>query len=393
MSRATDEYRFVTNDIDVLLGDLISQYEIITGRTVRPSSPERLFLSWVASAILELNANLNYAANQNIPSRAEGDNLDALGELFFDKGRPEATPATVTVKVHISEAQEENIIIPAGTRFAPSNGSPVFATTEAAQINAGDTTIDLKCECQEDGTVGNGLAAGAVNVLIDVDNILYYDHCESTDESDGGSDRADDDTYYDLLVASEDAYSCAGARGAYEYWAKSVSTDIEDVIVNSPAAAEVRIYALMNDGKKASQEIKGAILEACSDESVRPLTDFVKVEDPEEIEYNIKLTYYIAQDSAQSSQEYEAAVNAAVDEYVAWQSAKLGRDVNPSKLISLIMATGVKRVDVTEPAFKHLEDGKAKPIDASNLAYEKVKPPQLAKLGQRTVTNGGYEDE
>ena len=383
MSRAANsDYQFVADDIDSILSDLITQYELITERTVKPSSPERLFLSWVAGALVEAYAGINYAGNQNIPSRAEGENLDALGELFYNEGRPEATPATVMMRFYISEEQETAILIPEGTRVSTADGEPVFETTEDVYIDIGDTYADVRCECQEDGTVGNGYTAGQINTLIDVDNILYYDHCTNIDDSDGGADEASDDEYYELMVASQDGYSSAGARGAYEYWAKSVSTEIGDVVVNSPTAGKVDIYALMDDGTIASSEIKALILAACSADSVRPLTDLVSVKDPEEESYDITLTYYLSEDSTQSASELQAAIESAVDEYVKWQSGKLGRDINPSKLISMIMEAGAKRVVLTAPTYTHLVDGRSTAV-----------APQIASVGDITLTNGGYEDE
>lgn len=383
MSRAANsDYQFVNDNIDDILNGLIQQYELTTDRTVKPSSPERLFLSWVAGVLVEAYGAVNVAGNQNIPSRAEGENLDALGELFFNEGRPDASPATVMMRFYISEAQASAILIPTGTRVSTADGTPVFETTEDVYIAIGDTYADVRCECQESGIVGNGYATGQINTLIDVDNIHYYDHCENTDESDGGADEADDDEYYELMVASEDAYSTAGSRGAYEYWAKSVSTEISDVVVNSPSDGEVNIYALMNDGSPASEEIKDAIEEACSADSVRPLTDYVTVEDPDEVEYDITLTYYLSEDSTQSASELEAAISDAVDEYVAWQAGKLGRDINPSKLISMIMEAGAKRVVLTSPTYTHLVDGRSTAV-----------APQIAAVGEITLTNGGYEDE
>ena len=75
-------------------------------------------------------------------------------------------------------------------------------------------------------------------------------------------------------------------------------------------------------------------------------------------------------------------MNAAIDEYVAWQASRLGRDINPSKLTAILMGTGVlKRVVVTSPTFTRLSDG-------SNHTV-----PELAVVGTRTVTNGGVEDD
>ena len=74
-------------------------------------------------------------------------------------------------------------------------------------------------------------------------------------------------------------------------------------------------------------------------------------------------------------------MNAAVERFTAWQSSKLGRDINPSYLIGLLMQTGIKRVDLTSPAFTALKDGSDKSV------------PQVASVGTITATNGGHEDE
>ena len=87
--------------------------------------------------------------------------------------------------------------------------------------------------------------------------------------SDGASDTATDDEFYDLLLTGQDAYTSAGARGAYEYYARRVSSNIRNVVVNSPEPCVVNIYAVMKDGTLASAEMKAAILAACNDEDIR----------------------------------------------------------------------------------------------------------------------------
>ena len=137
----------------------------------------------------------------------------------------------------------------------------------------------------------------------------------------------------------------------------------------------------MDDGTIATTEIKNAVLEACSADDVRPLTDYVSVEDPETVSYDIIFTYYIPSHTSMSSTEIQEAVEAAVEEYKTWQSAKLGRDINPSHLIGLLMQTGVKRVELTAPVFTALNDGSDNTI------------PQVAQAGTTTITDGGFEDE
>ena len=154
-----------------------------------------------------------------------------------------------------------------------------------------------------------------------------------------------------------------------------------DISITGDGAGHVDIYALMDDGTIATDTVKALISAACSDDKVRPLTDLVSVKDPAQVNYNIALTYYIPSDTTVSAAEIKAQVDAAVSDYAKWQCAKLGRDINPSKLISLLMQTGVKRVAVTSPGFVRLSDGS----DHST--------PQVAKLVSTTVTSGGYEDE
>ncbi len=173
-------------------------------------------------------------------------------------------------------------------------------------------------------------------------------------ESDGGADAATDEEFYELLRLSMDGYSCAGARGGYIYFAKQVSTEIADVIAASPTPGVVKLYVLMDDGTPATEEMKERVLAACSADDVRPLTDFVSVEDPENVDYRIRFTYYTQRDNPISAEALETAVRDKVKEYTAWQYAKLGRDINPSRLISMLMETGIKRVDLVEPAFTAL---------------------------------------
>ncbi len=47
-------------------------------------------------------------------------------------------------------------------------------------------------------------------------------------------------------------------------------------------------------------------------------------------------------------------VQKAVAEYTAWQRAKIGRDINPDKLREMMMAAGVKRMDIRAPDFRKI---------------------------------------
>lgn len=450
MSERNPDYKFVDVDTEALVTSMIAMYEEMTGDTVHPASPERLFIAWVAALLVQAYAMMNYTGNQNIPSRADGENLDALGELYYALERPQAKAAICTEQFTISEAQIFDITVPAGTRVTDASRSLIWETVADATIPAGSTTVTTALRCQTPGVAGNGYTAGQLSTIVDV--FEYYTACTNTNTTDGGADAATDEEYYELLKASQDAYSTAGPIGAYAYHAKSVSTEIADVKVVRPErtitktltiydghafmggdnlqvdtltvtggtkttdytvayadglltiavveggalenaeslavsiksidAGCIDIYALMNDGTAASSTIKDLILAACNADTVRPLTDVVSVKDPEAVTYNINVTYYTSEESTSSPTEVTAAVTAAIDAFKAWQSARIGRDINPSKLISFLMGTGLlKRVVVTSPSFTSLRDG------SNHLT------PQLASVGTTTVTNGGVEDD
>ncbi|MGN1117991.1 MAG: baseplate J/gp47 family protein, partial [Acutalibacteraceae bacterium] len=146
-------------------------------------------------------------------------------------------------------------------------------------------------------------------------------------------------------------------------------------------AGKVNLYAIMNDGSKASDTMKEAIFAACNEDYVRPLTDRIEVLDPIEKLYDISVKYFVSTTAQTSISEIQAAVTEAVNQYVAWQCAKLGRDINPSQLWCSLMHTGVKRVEIYSPSFTVLESG------------ENGDTPELAKIGNISIVNGGYEDE
>ncbi len=382
------DYQFVSTDPGELEELMVSAFEEIAGYAAAPASPERLFIQWAAAVCLHERVLLNYVGNQNLPSRAEGENLDALGDLFFGTARPDATAAVCTVRFRISQAQSTAVLIPAGTRVTDAQSALVWRTGADVYVEAGDTWTDAAVTCQTAGTAGNGWLPGQISVLVDLFD--YCSGCANITASEGGSDIPDDATYYALLREAMDGYATAGSLGGYLFHAKAVSSEIADVVANSPSPGEVRLYCVTMDGTPAGEELKGLILAACSADTVRPLTDHVEMGDPETVEYDIDLTYWLDRDSAPGAAEVQARVTAAVEEYIAWQSAVMGRDINPSRLIGLIMGqAGVKRVALRSPDFTQLRSGR---LDPTETYDEEDTVPQIAAAGTVTVLSGGYED-
>ena len=387
MSRDSSFYHFVSTDADEVDADIAAIYSDVTGKD-EATGIDLLFCQLLSSLVLYCAANTNYAANQNLPSRAYGENLDALGEIFYENARPSAPYAGVTMQFTISEAQSTAILIPAGTRVSDEDGLIFFSTDDDVYVAAGATTATVHATCTKIGTSGNGWAVGDINKCVDV--FPYYDECENTDESGGGSDVPDDDEYYDLMVASQDAYSAGGSEGAYIYFAKKASSEISDVVVNTPTDGTVKIYCLMSDGTIAGNEVKANVLAECDDTSRRPMTDNVVVADPAYVTYTVTMTYYLQSGTGASAAALQTAVENAVDEYVAWQCGKLGRDIIPDELIARVKAAGARRVVITSPVYTVLRDGTITADTDIDLGED---VPQVAKCTAITLANGGFEDE
>ena len=131
---------------------------------------------------------------------------------------------------------------------------------------------------------------------------------------------------------------------------------------------------LLEGGVLPGEEIIAGVYEKLNDRKVRPLTDYVTVGAPEVTWYSIDMTYYVGSDAADKLL-IQQAVEKAVQQYIIWQHSKIGRDVNPSKLITECVRAGAKRVEVREPVFTPISEG------------------QVAQINTSTVIFGGQEDD
>lgn len=370
--RVFPDISFTDPDASAILSEMIAGYEKETGRTLYPADPVRVLLDYIAAVISQERAIINDSAKMNVPRFARGDYLDSLAEIFRGVSRLEAVAAECELKFTISAAREVGTVIPAGTR-ATADGSVNFATVSDIVIPAGETSAAVRAVCDVPGTVGNGFLAGQIKNCVDI--FPYFSAVVNTTDSGGGSDRENDSGLYERMRESVEGYSTAGPAGAYIYHAKSASALVEDVSATSPSAGNVDIRVLLKNGVFPDESTLNIVSAALNDEKIRPLTDNVTVSAPTAKTFNVALTYYVLSGGSLSLSEAADAVSGAVADYIAWQTAKIGRDIDPSKLIQLVMNAGVKRVVVTAPV------------------YTAVGATEAAKLGTKTISAGGYEDE
>ena len=356
-NREYPDIQFLEMDTETIESNMIALYELFmreSGRKdykMQPASPERLFLSWCAAIVVQQRILINETAKKNLPRYASGEYLDSLAELFKDIERLPAKPAVTIFRCYISEAQKQSVIIPAGTRI--SFDEVVFETMEELEIPAGSTYGDVDGQCQSVGIVGNDLAAGQVKEIVDVYD--YYLKVENITKTSGGAEQEDDKEYYERMRESMESFSTAGPANSYIYHAKSVTAAVVDVAATMPEPGVVDVRVLLRGGEQPTGAVLQEIYNKLNADDVRPLTDVVMVSAPEEDPFEIDVTFWVEKNTQVSSNIIEKETREAVENYILWQTEKMGRDINPSCLIQKIMEAGVKRVEVRKPEFRAVE--------------------------------------
>ena len=362
---------FVIKDVEKIKAEIIRDFEEASGRTLYPGDPLRLLLLTFAKYFVLLQNNIDMSAKQNLLKYAKEGFIENIGALL-GVFRKEAETAKVSVEFKLSEIQESSVVVPKGTRVTCDN-KVYFRTTKEEEIKPGEQEVIVEAECTESGTIGNGYYEGQINKI--VDPFGYLISVRNTTVSAGGTDRESVENFRERILISPESFSVAGPDGAYEYWAKTANQNIYDVSVVSPNPGEVEIIPLMKNGILPDEEILEEVRLVCGADDKRPLTDNVLVSAPETVNYDIDIKYYISKNEAISGLSIQENVSKAVDEFILWQREKLGRDINPSKLIQSVMTAGAKRVNVSEPAYRRIE-------------YN-----QIAVLKNIKIIYGGSEDD
>ena len=375
--KSLPDISFIDNKtIEQVRQEMVADYESFiseaTGQTVTldRSSVHRMELYAAAAQIYQAMQYIDRQGKQSILKYSYSDFLDNLA-AFKGVTRNPATPATTTLRFTLSVARATATGIPQGTRVSTA-GSIYFSTDVYAEIPAGSTTVDVPATCTVAGTDGNGFAAGELATI--VDPIPYVASVTNTTATEGGAEIESDYDLAERVFLAPGAYSTAGPEDGYLYHAKAYSAAIGDVVATSDqAAGTVDIVFIMADGSTPGEEMIEGLEGYLQGKTIRPMTDLVRVAAPQEVQYTINLTYYI--NRSDSAVTIQAAVAQAVADYQTWQRA-IGRDINPSKLVAMVMEAGAKRVTVTAPTYTT--------VDATKVS---------AIQGSAVVTYGGLEDD
>lgn len=341
------EITFATADPAAMDLEIVGAVEALLGRKLERADPLRLFLRGVEAIIIQQRLLIDETARQNLLAFATKGNLDHLGVLVGVERLP-AAAASTTVEVTLSAARNKATIIPAGTRVSPGDNVN-FALDTDIIFDIGETSRQVGATCTELGAVGNDYAIGEISKI--VDPVAFLKSIVNVTVSEGGADVEGDDAFRERIQLAPESFSVAGPAGAYKFFTKQVSPLITDVEVLSEAPCEVSVWALLKGGEIPEQEMLDAIAEHLNGATIRPLTDKVIVKPPEVVSYDIDLRYCVARSDQTSAGAIQAAVETAIQDYIAWQRDRLGRDINPTELYYQIRKAGAKRADILEPKF------------------------------------------
>lgn len=357
---------------DSLVRDYEEKYFETTGEKIilARADPVTLLLYACAVQFYQGYKYIDKAGKMDLLKYAYGPYLDHIASM---KGitREQAKPARVMVRFTLSEVRPNTIEIPQGTQV--TDGSMYFETEQYAEIKPGSEHVDIECVCLVSGSDGNNMQPGEISTL--VNPIPYVASVSNTEETAGGVDVEDDDSMKERVYIAPSSYSVAGPEDAYRYWVKTFNSGISDVLVQSDNPVDVIVEFIMSDGELPTTGLIQGLQLYLQNKQIRPLTDKVTVKAPDTVDYKLDVKYYINSSDLKRADTIKANVAAAVEQYVIWQRSKIGRDINPSQLIQMMVSAGAKRVEVKLPVFQV--------IGATNVA----------KLVSQTVTYGGIEDD
>lgn len=298
-----------------------------------------------------------------------GSNLDNLAPIVGVE-RMEAGKATAIVRFTLSAVRTSATSIPEGTQVRTGE-KQYFKTTKYAEIPAGESFVDVEVEADEAGSGSDGIMVGGINAL--VDPIPYVASTKNVSVSSGGTDEEDDDSFTRRIHLAPSIFSHAGPRDSYEYFAASWRTDVSGAKIICEEGYTIHVYFLIGDGRLPTEE-ECRSMEEYFTTVKKPMGDLVLCHAPEEVPYDIDLTYYIASSNTKSAVTIQENVEKAVQEYQNWQR-KIGRDIDSSELIKLVREAGAKRPHLNAP------------LDTA------IFQTQVAKLNRCKVVYGGIEDD
>lgn len=349
-----------------LINDYLEKYKELSGseKDLSEADPDVSILYASAMQLYQLYVYVDFMGKQNFLKYATREYLENLGAL---KGvtRSDGTAARVTIKF-VSE-KNMDVTIPAGT-MVTAGDDVYFYTEEANVIKSGQETAEITAICDRTGIEGNKYEIGIINQM--VNSIPFVTAAANIEKPHGGTDEENDESLVEKIYYAPEGYSTAGSGGSYKYWVKKADSTIIEVQVTTPEPGKVDIRYIKENGELPTETECSEVKEyLTADREKVPNTDYITVEPPQIVSYDIELTYYINKSDMNKENTIKEAVDNAVEYYKLWQKSKIGRDINPTFLISRLIAAGAKRTEIISPLYKKISDIEVAVVNEVNVVY------------------------
>lgn len=160
-------------------------------------------------------------------------------------------------------------------------------------------------------------------------------------------DGESDDRFRRRVQLAPEAYSMGGPRGAFIYWALTLSTEIADAWAFCPADGVVRIVVAGAAGEPVSDDCIAELVRFYDQEDVRPLTDEIAVQKAELVPFDVSLTGVLARGPSPAT--VKAEIEAAIRTYCTGRY-RIGQEVRRNGIIAAAMVRSVDDVTNVLPA-------------------------------------------
>lgn len=347
-----------------------SEYKSLTGNSaVVISDEDKAILYTAAQIYYQLAAAVNEKAKQNLLKYATGTYLDNIA-LSRGLTRKKEEKAIVTIRFTLSAARTGITVIPAGTRVTSAACNTYFATDEYAEIPPGELSADVKCTSVTGGAAANEYAVGEINII--VDPIAYVAMAENIDIPTGGDDEESDEAFAERIFNSRYMYSTTGAEKAYIYYIKSFSTLITDVTCENPSDANLVFYILLENEEPANDTFLTELASYIQNPEIKALTDKITIKNVSRVNYSVNVSYGISENDVSHAADIQKEITEAVNKYITWQSAKIGRDIDTQELLTCMRNAGAKGVVITAPTDTAVSNTQVAHCTAVTLEYSGI---------------------
>lgn len=359
-------YDFLDFNEDEVLDKALAKFEEITGEELYAGDERSIMIHTFLYIATMIAQKCNYNIGNMFVDTVDETFIDTLGNHLLVNRLP-ASPAHVNMKFTISGAPED-IIIPQGTRVT-ADGIVFFATTEDRIISMESGVETIPCKSLQDGAVCNNYGVGQINVLTDV--IPYVVEVSNVSAPVGGKDIEDTQSYRARLKLRNSTFSTAGPKTAYVYYAMSADACIASVSVVTTEEATVNVVILCEGGSIPTDETISKVQQILDNSNIRPVTDKVVVNAPNQVHYNVDVSYTLPKD-IEDIESVKTCVEQAVSNYIAWQSEELGRSINPNILLKEMLNAGAYSVNITQPDNIILNEVDVAVLDRKTVIYDGI---------------------